>query len=209
MNTGQKSKFAKQKKKQDNKLNSLNKEENTINTGIPINTSEKNNVQLNHTTTIIMNQNQQFGQNQNLEQNLIKEEDEDIKEENEINAIIEDSETSNSEERKSIQFEDISDSVSEVIDIEEEQWDWLCNGFPDEDDGEYAIKAIVNGVPLPQGHGRLIDADVFEKRLMSARSYYIGEKTDDFDLRFAAGLKSAAERLVDEPTIIKGTEGKE
>ena len=123
MNTGQKSKFAKQKKKQDNKLNSLNKEENTINTGIPINTSEKNNVQLNHTTTIIMNQNQQFGQNQNLEQNLIKEEDEDIKEENEINAIIEDSETSNSEERKSIQFEDVSDSVSEVIDIEEEYLD--------------------------------------------------------------------------------------
>lgn len=56
---------------------------------------------------------------------------------------------------------------------------------------------------LPKGHGRLIDADVFEKRLMDARSYYIGEKADDFDLRFAAGLKSAAERLVDAPTIIE------
>jgi hypothetical protein len=46
-----------------------------------------------------------------------------------------------------------------VIDIDEEQWDWLRNGFPDEDDGEYAIKAIVNGVPLPKGHGRLKDVD--------------------------------------------------
>lgn len=62
--------------------------------------------------------------------------------------------------------------------------------------------AICNGTPLPKGHGRLIDADVFEKRLMDARSYYLGEKADNFDLRFAAGLKSAAERLVDAPTII-------
>jgi hypothetical protein len=62
---------------------------------------------------------------------------------------------------------------------------------------------IAKGTPLPKGHGRLIDADKFEKRLMDARSYYIGEKADDFDLRFAAGLKSAAERLVDAPTIIE------
>ena len=48
---------------------------------------------------------------------------------------------------------------------------------------------------------RLVDADVFEKRLMDAREYYIGEKADDFDLRFAAGLMSAAERLVDAPTV--------
>lgn len=67
-------------------------------------------------------------------------------------------------------------------------------------------KAIHNGTPLPKGHGRLIDADVFEKRLMNARSYYIGEKADDFDLRFAAGLKSAAERLVDAPTIVETDE---
>lgn len=68
----------------------------------------------------------------------------------------------------------------------------------------YALCAYVaSGTPLPKGHGRLIDADVFEKRLMDARSYYVGEKADDFDLRFAAGLKSATERLVDAPTIIE------
>ena len=48
---------------------------------------------------------------------------------------------------------------------------------------------------------RLIDAEVFEERLMDARAYYIGEKADDFDLRFAAGLMSAAERLVDATTV--------
>ena len=76
-------------------------------------------------------------------------------------------------------------------------------------DKEQLINAIINGKPLPKGHGRLIDADVFEKRLMNARSYYIGEKADDFDLRFAAGLKSATERLVDAPTIIEADKEQE
>ena len=86
-----------------------------------------------------------------------------------------------------------------VIDIPEETYEyWKEHSY------EYVFaQAIKDGVVLPKGHGRLIDADVFEKRLMDARSYYIGEKADDFDLRFAAGLKSAAERLVDAPTIIE------
>lgn len=69
------------------------------------------------------------------------------------------------------------------------------------------LDCVKNGTPLPKGHGRLIDADVFEKRLMCARSYYVGEKADDFDLQFGAGLKSAAERLVDAPTIIPADKG--
>lgn len=72
-----------------------------------------------------------------------------------------------------------------------------------EDTIQIPLEVIANGTPLPKGHGRLIDADVFEKRLMRAREYYIGEKADNFDLRFAAGLKSACERLVDSPTIIE------
>lgn len=100
-----------------------------------------------------------------------------------------------------------------VIDIDDKVYGLLKyfeNGLglndkkDDNDDVKTALmRAVLNGTPLPKGHGRLIDADVFEKRLMDARSYYIGEKADDFDLRFAAGLKSAAERLVDAPTIIE------
>jgi len=85
-----------------------------------------------------------------------------------------------------------------VIKISDEDYEYLKTHNKH---GLYS--SILNGTPLPKGHGRLIDADVFEKRLMDARSYYIGEKADDFDLRFAAGLKSAAERLVDAPTIIE------
>ena len=122
MNTGNKSKFSKQKKNNNYGLNSFNKEQKKINKGIPKNTSENNNVQLEHSTTIFMNQNQKFGKTHKLEQNIIKEEE--IKEENEMNAIIEDSEVSNSEERQSIEFEDNSDSSSnEGIDIEEEYLD--------------------------------------------------------------------------------------
>lgn len=85
-----------------------------------------------------------------------------------------------------------------LIDIPEDMLEKVKDGYVPLGIGKY----LQSGTPLPKGHGRLIDADVFEKRLMDARSYYIGEKADDFDLRFAAGLKSAAERLVDAPIII-------
>lgn len=82
-----------------------------------------------------------------------------------------------------------------VIDIDEEQWDWLRNGFPDEDDGEYAIKAIVNGVPLPKGHGRLIDADEFHHTLED-----MPIKDND---KWFNWLQKACNRLADSPTIIE------
>ena len=97
-----------------------------------------------------------------------------------------------------------------VIDIDEEDYKRIqdtSDVFNSLTSRTYS--AIKNGTPLPENHGRLIDADAFEKRLMNARSYYLGEKADDFDLRFAVGIKSAVERLVDAPTIIEGTEGKE
>ena len=87
-----------------------------------------------------------------------------------------------------------------VIDIHKKDYQSILNGHV-----PFVILDVMKkGIVLPE-HGRLIDADVFEKRLMDARSYYIGEKADDFDLRFAAGLKSAAERLVDAPTILEAT----
>lgn len=69
---------------------------------------------------------------------------------------------------------------------------------------EMFLNAFADLISLPKEHGRLIDADVFEKRLMNASLYYMGEKADIFDLRFAAGLDSAAERLVSAPTVIEG-----
>ena len=94
-----------------------------------------------------------------------------------------------------------------VIDIPDYEYKNIREYCEKNDNIEATYSYIYYGIPLPKGHGRLIDADVFEKRLMDARSYYIGEKADDFDLRFAAGLKSAAERLVDAPTIIEADKG--
>jgi hypothetical protein len=90
-----------------------------------------------------------------------------------------------------------------VIDIDENVYARLFdNGEVSLTDMLTACVAIRKGTPLPAKHGRLIDANEFEKRLMNARSYYLGEKADGFDLRFAAGLKSAVERLVDAQTVI-------
>ena len=97
-----------------------------------------------------------------------------------------------------------------VIDLPEELYEQCKETeLTNENEGFnfHIIKTVAKGTPLPKGHGRLVDADVYEKRLMDARSYYIGEKADDFDLRFASGLKSAAERLVDAPTIIEADKG--
>ena len=35
-----------------------------------------------------------------------------------------------------------------VVDIPDVAYDWFRNGFPDEDDGEEAVRAIANGTPL-------------------------------------------------------------
>lgn len=47
-----------------------------------------------------------------------------------------------------------------VIDVPEKIYNRFCHccRFPDE--VEEAIIAITDGIPLPKGHGRLIDADV-------------------------------------------------
>lgn len=58
-----------------------------------------------------------------------------------------------------------------VIDIPEEMWDWLHNGFLDEDDGKHAINAILNGTPLPKGHGDLIDRKELLKQPMNFANY--------------------------------------
>lgn len=53
-----------------------------------------------------------------------------------------------------------------VIDIPDEMYDWLLNGFPDEDDGNHAIDAIIKGTPLSKGHGRLLD----EKEILNTNA---------------------------------------
>ena len=44
-----------------------------------------------------------------------------------------------------------------IIDIDEEMYDWLDNGFPTENDYVKLWEKIRQGTPLPKGHGDLID----------------------------------------------------
>lgn len=52
-----------------------------------------------------------------------------------------------------------------VIKIEDYDREWIANGYyiPDEINEKIA-EAIIDGIPLPKGHGRLIDADKLDTR---------------------------------------------
>ena len=46
-----------------------------------------------------------------------------------------------------------------VIDIDEEDYHRIASGFGQEEDALLLEKIFKNGIPLPKGHGRLIDAN--------------------------------------------------
>lgn len=58
-----------------------------------------------------------------------------------------------------------------VIDIPKEDWEFLKQS----EGARYSrtiIEAVINGTPLPKGHGRLIDADKLEPRDISPEPWY-------------------------------------
>ena len=83
-----------------------------------------------------------------------------------------------------------------VIDIEGYDREWITNGYhiPDEINGKIA-EAIIDGTPLPEEHGDLIDRNK------------IG--LTDFDILlcnndYKEALKLYAQSVEDAPTIIEG-----
>ena len=88
-----------------------------------------------------------------------------------------------------------------VIDISDYDKEWVTNGvyIPDEINRRIA-EAIINGIPLPEGHGRLIDADEAIKTLKS-----LGNR----DYRREKGTIQEAEKMLSydgyTPTIIEGS----
>lgn len=91
-----------------------------------------------------------------------------------------------------------------VVEIDDNLYTRLFdNGDEYVADMRRACVAIRNGTPLPKGHGRLIDKDHMIARLEAASKFYGGENTDAFDERFSHGLKEAAIKVAEEPTIIE------
>jgi hypothetical protein len=81
-----------------------------------------------------------------------------------------------------------------IIDISEDSYKATCNGYMTPPDVENVVSGIKNGTPLPKGHGRLIDADAFQK--------YCFNK--NFDKRLSAeGLAIINMFLEFQPTIIE------
>lgn len=78
-----------------------------------------------------------------------------------------------------------------VIDIHEKDYQLIKNGYI-----SYSVLfAIMNGTPLPKGHGRLIDADAKNKELADD---YHGMISDE-----SMKIYKIIQMLDDEPTIIE------
>ena len=58
-----------------------------------------------------------------------------------------------------------------VIEIPEDTYKATCNENMLPPDVRNVVDAIKNGTPLPKGHGRLIDADRFLKRVKKDREH--------------------------------------
>ena len=52
-----------------------------------------------------------------------------------------------------------------VIDIPETMIDWLKNGYPNEEDMDKLLDLVLNGIPLPKGHGKLKDENEIVKAI--------------------------------------------
>lgn len=83
-----------------------------------------------------------------------------------------------------------------VIDIPEEDWKFIK-----ESDGcrwsRAILEGVINGTPLPKGHGRLIDADALVKKMEEREE----KLKDDRSMWETAGVETALDMFA--PTIIE------
>lgn len=82
-----------------------------------------------------------------------------------------------------------------VIKIPQELYDRATNGELTEIDSMFVCGSVVNGTPLPKGHGRLIDADKFHEVVEN-----IPIKDTD---KWFNWMQKTCNRLADAPTIIE------
>ena len=89
-----------------------------------------------------------------------------------------------------------------VIDIEQELYEEILSRKYSKTRLE---KAVANGTPLPEHHGRLIECEPIYNKLI--RSYRADEK--DYPERgkdYRIGLSNAIDLLIKAPTIIEGSD---
>ena len=98
-----------------------------------------------------------------------------------------------------------------VINIDEEVYNRTLTYKDIPEIANLLIYAVANGVPLPKGHGRLVDADAFIKKLKDISKMQEYDKTlidkyttvDDVFQAVIESLKNEGLAEGDAPTIIK------
>lgn len=89
-----------------------------------------------------------------------------------------------------------------VIDISHNLYESLIKGYELSKLGEREMrKAIQHGTPLPEHHGRLIDADALEQEMIIAE----GKAEGGCDYYMEDVIGSAKEYIIDAETIIPAT----
>lgn len=64
------------------------------------------------------------------------------------------------------------------------------------------LRSICNGIPLPRGHGRLIDADKIRNKIYNEELFY-GRDGCEYDYGKGCGLYDARELVESAPKIIE------
>lgn len=84
-----------------------------------------------------------------------------------------------------------------VIEIPEEAYELLKNKGVDWLGAEHILNAVANGIPLPKGHGRLIDADAVNKKMEEREE----KLQDDRSMWESSAVSTALDMFAD--TIIE------
>jgi len=92
-----------------------------------------------------------------------------------------------------------------AIKISEDSYKATCNGYMLPSDVEDVVNAIKNGIPLPKGHGRLIDSDKLDTRLNFVLNHTGGYK----DTPIGTGIVIAMAENLDAPTVLDAEAGSE
>lgn len=90
-----------------------------------------------------------------------------------------------------------------VIEIDEQSYKAIKRGEIDYYDALNGLMAIVNGTPLPEHHGRLIDADELKK---DNEEYIIQCPVRSEDDRQNKMVEWINEDITNAPTIIEGSD---
>lgn len=93
-----------------------------------------------------------------------------------------------------------------VIEIPEEAYELLKNKGVDWLGAEHILNAVANGIPLPKGHGRLIDADAIKAKHREGLETSLIDEERGINLsKYAEDACSQFDMFIDDnaPTIVE------